>query len=82
MPRQSNSIQLDCLVFLQILSSQLTYSIVTNEDNSNGSFKVNSTTGEITLKKRVDLENMTAELNGQYTFTVSTPSRGWGRKRV
>ena len=33
---------------------------------------MNSTTGEITLKKRVDLENMTADLNGQYTFTVST----------
>ncbi|XP_076439780.1 protocadherin Fat 4-like [Babylonia areolata] len=48
----------------------LTYSVLPAEDNSGGAFTVNSTTGAVTLQRTVDLENMTASLNGLYTLTV------------
>ncbi|KAK7465106.1 hypothetical protein BaRGS_00037727, partial [Batillaria attramentaria] len=52
------------------VNATLSYSIIANEDNSAGAFDLHRTTGEFTLKRKLDLETMSVSLNGRYTLKV------------
>ena len=49
---------------------QLTYSILSSSDSSNGSFSVGRSSGAIEVRRRLDREGIPAHMHDEHTFQV------------